>query len=194
MSCTGPRPGTPWVIEEQLDRVLVRHEASTGYSTCFWHNVLHSAALFDRANWYHALQERAAVPYPEPLRRAIIAKNHPILRQTRSSYRRQIELAIARDDRVSIQHRITALLASYFDVLFAVNRLPHPGEKRLLPIIAARCPKAPPDLDRRVLTLLAAPPPEVIGAVDALIDGLDDLLVTEGLLPRGAATLEQTGD
>ena len=46
------------------------------------------------------------------LRRAIVAKNWPILRRNQSSYRRQIELAIERDDAVSVHHRVTALVAS----------------------------------------------------------------------------------
>ena len=121
-------------IEEQLDRVLVRHQASVGYSTCFWYNVLHSRVLFDRAGWFEALQRRARQGYPENCRRAIIAKNYPLLRHNQSSYLHQIELAVRRKDLVSVNHRVAALLASYFDVLFALNELPHPGEKRLIQI------------------------------------------------------------
>ncbi|HET7095512.1 MAG TPA: hypothetical protein VFI22_18620, partial [Thermomicrobiales bacterium] len=71
--------------------------------------------------------------------RAIVAKNHPILREARSRYRTPIQQAIDRRDAVSIQHRITALLASCFDVLFAINAVPHPGEKRLLACALAQC-------------------------------------------------------
>jgi hypothetical protein len=75
-------------IAGQLDRVLVRHEASLGYTTCFWYNVSHSEALFDPRDWYHALRNRARVEYPNVLRRAIVAKNWPVLRRNQSSYRR----------------------------------------------------------------------------------------------------------
>jgi predicted nucleotidyltransferase len=178
---------TPNWIEEHLDRVLFRHEASVGYTTCFWHNVLHSEPLFDRTGWYRDIQKIAARPYPEPLRRAIVAKNHPILRQTISSYLAQIERAVRRGDSVSIQHRITALLASYFDILFAVNELPHPGEKRLLPCAVDGCIKSPRDMETQINALLETAPrpvtPAVITHLNALLDGLDDLLANEGLIP-----------
>jgi hypothetical protein len=180
---------TPLWIEEQLERVLVRHEASLGYSTCFWHNVLHSTALFDRSGWYRDLQAAAVRPYPQPLQRAIIARNHPTLRQTLSSYLAQIERAVRRGDSVSVQHRVTALLASYFDILFAVNELPHPGEKRLLEIAATRCARTPPDMQTQLNALLAtaARPATlaVVEQIDALLDNLDALLAEEKLLPTG---------
>ena len=179
---------TPAWIEHQLERVLTRHEASVDYSTCFWHNVRHSEPLFDRTGWYVDLQVAAARPYPEPLRRAIIARNHPILRRTISSYLAQIERAVRRGDSVSIQHRVTALLASYFDILFAVNELPHPGEKQLLQFAKAHCARASPEMEAQVNLLLetAASPasPMIVTHINALLDGLDDFLVGERLLSR----------
>jgi hypothetical protein len=173
----------PAWIEDQLDRVLVRHEASVGYSTAFWHNVLHSKVLFDRDGWLAALQRRAQAPYPEPLRRAVVAKNQPLLRRNRSSYLRQIERAIARGDGVSVNHRVAAFLASWFDVLFALNRVPHPGEKRLVEIAELECPSAPAGFAGSVRALVAAIPRGDAAALAAkLTDGLDALLAADGLL------------
>lgn len=140
---------SPAWIEEQLDRVWHRHQASVGYSTCFVYNVLHSQLLYDRDGWFASLQASVAQPYPEPLRHAIVAKNHPILRGLHSCYVHQITLALDRDDRVSVNHRVAALLASYFDILFAVNRFLHPGEKRLVAYVLAKCPKRPPEIQHR---------------------------------------------
>jgi hypothetical protein len=177
---------TPDWIEEHLERVLIRHEASLGYTTCFWHNVLHSTPLFDRTDWYRRLQTTADRPYPEALKRAIVARNHPVLRETLSSYRQQIEPAVQRGDSVSVQHRVTVLLASYFDIVFAVNGLPHPGEKRLLQFAMTRCERRPSEMERRVNAVLQiAPRPAtsaVLAAVNALLDDLDIWLMDQGLL------------
>jgi hypothetical protein len=181
---------TVW-IEEQIDRVLNRHEASAGYSTCFWHNVLTSQLLFDRDSWFERLQQSARQPYPEPLRRAIIAMNHPLLAQAIFSYRRQMQKAATRHDLVGVNHRVAGFLASYFDILFALNRVPHPGEKRLVELAVAHCPKLPPEMPVQVDALLRAPvsaPEQVLEQVDALVAGLDQFLATERLLVRAATT------
>jgi hypothetical protein len=173
---------TAW-IEEQLDRVLVHHRASLGYTTCLWHNVLHSRPLFDRGGWFGRLKGRADVPYPEALRRAVVAANFPLLRSTLSSFAHQAEVASGRGDRVAVNHRVAALLASFFDVLFALNRQTHPGEKRLLPAVRS-CPIVPHRLEAQVERLLRAvtsPPAELRAAVDDLVDGLEPLLDAEGL-------------
>jgi hypothetical protein len=170
-------------IEEQLDRVLVQHQASVGYSTCFWYNVLHSHPLFDHTGWFAALQWSAQVRYPAGLRRAIVAKNYPLLRRNQSSYLHQVELAVKRKDPVSVNHRVTALLASYFDVLFAVNELPHPGEKRLLRH-AAQCAHQPQDMVPHVLAMVEAvarPEADIGARIHRLVDGLDGLLRRKNL-------------
>lgn len=176
---------SPAWIAEHFDRALVRHQASLGYSTCFIYNVLHSKPLFDRDGWFASLQNRATQTYPESLRLAIVAKNHTVLRGKLSSYADQITLAVARNDQVSVNHRITALLASYFDILFAVNRQYHPGEKRLIAYVLANCPKRPPDFDAQVNAVLAAAAAhqDLTERVDHLLDSLDTLLTTEGLIP-----------
>jgi predicted nucleotidyltransferase len=183
---------TPAWIEAKLDRLLVEHRASVGYSTCFWWNVRTAVPLFDRSGWLARLEERAATPYPEPLRRAIVATNHPLLRGALSSFLHQVELALDRGDAVSVQHRTAALLASYVDVLFALNRALHPGEKRLLAWAEALCPRRPPGMAddvEAVLRATAANPPGPVPAIHRLIDRLDALLVEEGLV---AATRGRT--
>ena len=170
-------------IERQLDRVLVEHQASTGYSTCFWHTIRNSLILYDKSDWLHRLKEKSAVPYPEPLRRAIIAKNHPVLRRVIPSYLHQIEKAMRRNDLVSINHRVAALLASYFDVLFALNRLPNPGEKRLLKAASERCAKVPREMVNQVggvLRAVSSADQSLIARIEELVDGLDQLLLEEG--------------
>lgn len=183
---------TPQWIEEQLDRILVHHQASVGYSTCFWWNVLTSAPLYEQEDWFKQLQEKANQPYPEPLKRAIVAKNHPLLRRNISSYTHQLELAIVRNDSVSIIHRTTALLASYFDIIFAINSVPHPGEKRLVEWVKRLCSKLPEGMEKHIQgitnsiqlpvsrdTAMSCP---YLHHLNDLIDGLDKLLVAEDLI------------
>ena len=165
---------SPEWIEEQLNRVLSRHEAALGYTTCFWYNVVHSEALFDPRSWYQELQNRGRVAYPERLRHAIVMKNWPVLRRNHSSYRHQIEVALSRGDIVSVQHRVTAFLASFFDIWFALERKPHPGEKRLLSHL-------PEPWVSLVRALTEASPGTLLTHIDALVDCVDAKLIEEAI-------------
>jgi hypothetical protein len=170
-------------IEDQVARVTERHEPSLGYSTCFWHTVAGALPLEDPDGWFTALQQRAAVPYPEPLREAIVAFNRPVLRGVIPSYAGQLKKAAGRGDLVSVNHRLAALLASYFDVLFAANRVTHPGEKRQLEACLARCARLPGGCAEDVTDLLRTATvdlPALPGRVDRLLDRLDAFLADEG--------------
>ena len=89
-----------------------------------------------------------------------------------------------RRDLVSINHRVAALLASTFDLLFAVNGQPHPGEKRLVAYVEMLCPKRPPELAQQVEAMIAASAlpgqPELLTCANSLLDSLDTLLLAEG--------------
>ena len=171
-------------FEERIRDVIELHMPSLGYTTSFWYTLRHAIPLFDRGGWLAEMRQLAATPYPDTLQRNIVAWNHPLLRTTRSSYRHQLELAVRRDDPVSMQHRVTALLASIFDIVFALNRALHPGEKRLL-AHAAGLDAVPDDIDQRVRALIrAAADPDhanLLAAVDALCDTIDEAIRHNGL-------------
>jgi Domain of unknown function (DUF4037) len=93
----------------------------------------HATSVLDPQGWLTQTRRKCREPYPELLREKIIAANHRAIRGILSSYEAQIRKAAARGDLVSFNHRIAALVASYFDILFAVNRRLHPGEKWSLP-------------------------------------------------------------
>lgn len=172
-------------IEDQLDRTLNRHQAWMGYTTCFWHTVQISKCLFDRDDWFARLQQTADQPYPDGLVEAIVRLNRPLLRGIAPSFLRQLEKAAARQDLVSLNHRAAALLASYFDILFAINQQLHPGEKRLIAFAEQHCPKRPTHLRKDIEALLQAtvnPPYRISDAVHQLCDPLDELLAQDGLL------------
>lgn len=176
----------PTWIEEQLERVLTAHQASMGYTTCFWRTVKHSQILFDREGWFAKLQEKSNQPYPVQLKRAIVAKNHPVLRAVIPSYHGQIQKALKRHDLVSVNHRLAAFFASYFDVLFALNEILNPGEKKILRFVKEQCSRIPPGLERQIESILqsaAVGDIIVLQELDKMLDGLDELLMAEGFDP-----------
>ncbi len=164
-------------IEENISQVFENFNAQVGYSTCILFNVQKSKILFDRNGWFKKQQEKINTEYPQKLSKAIIEKNLPLLRNNISSYKAQIIKALDRNDLISVNHRITAFLASYFDILFALNKVFHPGEKRLLEFANELDPvNKPKKLNKNIEKLLNAKDKlTLLEKIDELVDSLEIL-------------------
>jgi hypothetical protein len=95
------------------------------------------------------------------------------------AYRLQIEKAANRGDIVSISHRTAAFMESYFDILFALNRKTHPGEKRLIPLCLENCPILPADFEEnlhRLFSQLYGAPAITSANLQRVIDELEKIL------------------
>lgn len=135
--------------------VVEGFQASNAYTTCMWHNLITSRIIYDRDGRLTAAKERFSVPYPEQLRKNIVSRGWKLLCNSMPAYEHQIAKAAARGDLVSVNHRTAAFLETYFDVLFALNRRTHPGEKRLMQLCRANCPILPERFEENLNDLFA---------------------------------------
>ena len=128
---------------EGIAVVVEKYQAQNGYTTCMWHNLCTCKIIYDRNGRLTKLQKKYNIKYPKQLGKNIIDRNMKLLRYAMPAYEVQIAKAAKRNDLVSINHRVTEFMASYFDVIFAINGLTHPGEKRLIELCEKRCQVLP---------------------------------------------------
>ncbi len=86
-------------------------------------------------------------------------------------------------DLISLNHRVAVWIASYTDILFAMNRSYHPGEKRLLMYMQGL-----PDLPEnamedvpRLCTLAGSLSSPIVEHVSGMLDRLDRWLEKVGM-------------
>ena len=164
-------------VEEQIDRVWRRHCTSLGYTTCFLYNLKTSHFIFDKAGLAGLVAELDG-PYPDELAQRIIEDNARMTSgDGEATWMKQISWAERRGDIVSRNHRLAALMASYFDMLFAFNRVLHPGEKKLMKYAHLLCPRLPEnfdeDIDRVYRTMYEG---DLTGALTTLLGHLYDMI------------------
>lgn len=184
-------------FEREIAAVVEQFRASCGYTTCMWHNLATCRIVYDRDGELEAMKKRFDVPCPEELRDEIIRKNRALLSGVLPSYDAQIRKAWARRDLVSVNHRTTEFLASYFDIIFAMNGRTHPGEKRLVTLCKESCENLPDRFEEnleRLFTVMYNPDGEVNDVIARMVAELDRALLkvrpgefTAGQLPMGAA-------
>lgn len=130
--------------EEQIDRVWVKHQPSLGYSTCFLWNLRTHKALVDKSGELTRQVKRLGSPYPDALVESITDFNMAMIGPGKpSDWLDQIHSAEKRGDVPSRIHRTAAFMASVFDVVFAQNKVLHPGEKKLMGYVDLLCERLP---------------------------------------------------
>lgn len=160
-----------------VQNVWDKHYPSNGYTTCFLYTLKNFRILYDKSGWLRLLQEHLNTPYPPELKQNIIKRNFMLMKDKPfASYYEQIEKALVRNDLVSVNHRISAFLASYFDIIFALNELLHPGEKRLLNYAKENCKILPVNFEENINSLLKEPNEDTLKNLNNMIDSLCKIL------------------
>jgi len=164
---------------QEVSFVAEEHIPRNGYTTCMWHNLNSCRILFDRNGRLTEARHRFHIPYPPQLKQNIIEHNRKLLHGTLPAYDGQILKAVSRQDLISVNHRVSAFLESYFDILFALNEQTHPGEKRLIPLAKERCAILPRDFENNLNALLShlfAEPELIADDLTAILQELEKIL------------------
>lgn len=138
-------------IENEIDYVWRKCNSKIGYTTAFLYNIKNSRILYESNGYFRNFQKELNKDYPKQLKYNIIEKNYNVMYAKQSaSFYEQLKNAIKRKDIVSINHRTSAILASYFDILFAINEELHVGEKKLIDYAKKLCSKLPNNFDKDI--------------------------------------------
>lgn len=131
--------------ENEINYVWKNCNAKLGYTTAFLYNIRNSKILYDKDFKFQNLQnELINNEYPDKLKENIIKRNWIIMNE----FFGQLKTAVKRDDIISVNHRLAALLSSYFDILFALNKELHPGEKKLIKYAYKLCKNLPENFEK----------------------------------------------
>lgn len=167
------------VFCEDVAFVVEEYQARNGYTTCMWHNIKTCKIVYDRNGNLEAAKKRFDVPYPAQLKKNIISRNMRLLHSSMPAYEGQIAKAVKRGDAVSINHRVAAFMESYFDIIFAVNELTHPGEKRLVQLCNQYCKRLPDKFEENINRLfgdLFVNRNEIAGDLECIVKELEKVV------------------
>jgi hypothetical protein len=156
-------------LRGEIERAYAEGLNGEGFVTAQFYYLDSGHVLCDPSGEMTMLQERLHASYPEPTRRLLLRDN-PFLLQT---YLEHLRKAQRRGDLLFVQHRRYSVQMVFFNLLFALNRRYHPGEKRLL-IHGERCPVKPDDLAPRWehVARMAADDPALTKELERLIEDI----------------------
>ena len=164
--------------ENEINYIWRKCNSKIGYTTAFLYNIKNSKIIYDKDSKFQNLQNELNNEYPEKLKENIIKKNLAVMKDKKcASFFEQLEKAIKRKDIVSVNHRIAAILSSYFDILFALNNELHPGEKKLIKYAYKLCKSLPENFENDIANIINGGLNEnILDNVNSLIENLKKII------------------
>lgn len=165
-------------VENEINYIWKECNSKIGYTTAFLYNIKNSKIIYDKDFKFKSLQEELNKEYPNKLKENIINKNLAVMKDKKcASFFEQLEKAIKRKDIISVNHRITAILSSYFDILFALNKELHPGEKKLIKYTYKLCKLIPENFEKDIKNIVACELNEnILENINCLIKNLKKII------------------
>lgn len=165
-------------VENEINYIWKNCNSKIGYTTAFLYNIKNSKIIYDKDFKFKSLQEELNKEYPNKLKENIINKNLAVMKDKKcTSFFEQLEKAIKRKDIISVNHRITAILSSYFDILFALNKELHPGEKKLIKYVYKLCKLIPENFEKDIKNIVACELNEnILENINCLIKNLKKII------------------
>lgn len=165
-------------IESVVNKTWIECHPQNVYTTCFLYTLKNFNIIYDKNNRLENLQRKINTPYPLKLKGNIINRNLMLMKDKPfASYYEQIEKALLWNDVTSVNHRISAFVASYFDIIFALNEQLHSGEKRLIQYAKNNCKKLPKDFEKNLLNLFKQLNFATLCILDSIVSELKILIL-----------------
>ena len=164
--------------ENEINYVWRECNSKIGYTTAFLYNIKNSKIIYDKDSKFQNIQNELNNEYPDKLKENIIKKNLAVMKDKKcASFFEQLEKAIKRKDIVSVNHRVSAILTSYFDILFALNKELHPGEKKLIKYVYKLCKLIPENFEDDIKNIINGGLNEnILDSVNSLIKNLKNII------------------
>lgn len=167
---------TNW-FENVVENTWIKNHVQNGYTTCYLYTLSIFDIVYDKDNWLQGLKDKINTPYPKKLKQNIIKRSMMLMKDKPfASYYEQIEKALKRNDVVSVNHRLSAFIASYFDVIFAVNEKLHCGEKRLVKYAKDNLKILPKDFEEKLEKVLKQPNEKTLDILSEMVENLRAVL------------------
>ncbi len=167
---------TNW-FEDVVENTWIKNYVQNGYTTCYLYTLNIFDIVYDKDNWLQGFKEKINTPYPNKLKQNIIKRSMMLMKDKPfASYYEQIEKALKRNDVVSVNHRLSAFIASYFDVIFAVNEKLHCGEKRLIKYAKDNLKILPKDFEENLEKVLKQPNEKTLDILSEMVENLRAVL------------------